>query len=101
MQALASALIGIHGEKVALRDAAVSMVLRDLLSEVTVTQTYRNTERVNIEAVYTFPLPLEAGLLAVEVKLGARVLRSTVVEKKAAEAQYDKAVSEGNAAVML
>ncbi|HEY4375450.1 MAG TPA: VIT and VWA domain-containing protein [Burkholderiales bacterium] len=101
MQALASALIGAQGEKVALRDAAVSMVLRDLLSEVTVTQTYRNEERVNIEAVYTFPLPLEAVLLDLEVQIGERVLKGAVVEKKAAEARYEEAVSEGDAAVML
>lgn len=101
MQALASALIGAHGEKVALRDAAVSMVLRDLLSEVTVTQTYRNDEKINIEAVYTFPLPLEAVLLDLEVQIGERVLKGAVVEKKAAEAQYEEAVSEGDAAVML
>jgi len=36
MNNLASALTGIHGERVALSDVSVSAVLRDLLAEVTV-----------------------------------------------------------------
>ena len=64
MNKLASALTGLEGERVALCDVSVSAVLQDLLADVTVSQTYRNDERVNIEAVYTFPLPLDAVLLA-------------------------------------
>ena len=51
MNKLASALTGLGGERVALCDVSVSAVLQDLLAEVTVSQTYRNDERVNIEAV--------------------------------------------------
>ena len=101
MNNLASALTGIHGEKVALSDVSVSAVLRDLLSEVTVSQTYRNDEQVNIEAVYTFPLPLDAVLLDLQVEISGRVLKGVVVEKKAAEEQYEDAVAAGDAAVML
>ena len=88
MNNLASALTGIHGERVALSDVSVSAVLRDLLAEVTVSQTYRNDEQVNIEAVYTFPLPLDAVLLDLQVEIGGRVLKGVVVEKKAAEEKY-------------
>jgi len=101
MNQLASALTGLNGERVALCDVAVSAVLQDLLAEVTVSQTYRNDERVNIEAVYTFPLPLDAVLLDLEVDIGGRVLRGVVVEKKAAEEKYEDAVEAGDAAVML
>jgi len=48
MNNLASALTGIHGERVALSDVSVSAVLRDLLAEVNVSQTYCNDEQVNI-----------------------------------------------------
>lgn len=101
MNDLASALTGLRGERVALRDVAVTAVLQDLLAEVTVTQTYRNDERTNIEAVYTFPLPLDAVLLDLEVEIGARLLKGVVVEKKAAEEEYEDAVAAGDAAVML
>ena len=72
MKALASALCGAGNERVALCDVAVNAVLKDLLAEVTVAQTYRNEESVNIEAVYTFPLPLDAVLLELEVEIGGR-----------------------------
>ncbi len=101
MNKLASALTGRQGERVALCDVAVSAVLQDLLAEVTVSQTYRNDERTNIEAVYTFPLPLDAVLLDLEVDIGGRALKGVVVEKKAAEEKYEDAVEAGDAAVML
>jgi Ca-activated chloride channel family protein len=68
---------------------------------VTVCQTYRNDEDVNIEAVYTFPLPLDAVLLDLRVEIGGRTLNGVVVEKKAAEEEYEDAVATGDAAVML
>ncbi|MEO7963921.1 MAG: VIT domain-containing protein, partial [Gemmatimonadaceae bacterium] len=96
-----SALCGVKGERVALRDVNVRATLHDLLCEVSTTQTYRNEERVSIEAVYTFPLPLDAVLLELEVKLGERLLHGVVVEKKDAEQQYERAVEAGDSAVML
>ena len=97
----ASALVARGGERVALCDVSVSAALRDLLAEVTVSQTYRNDEKVNIEAVYTFPLPLDAVLLDLSVTIGKRVLKGVIVEKKAAERRYEDAVAAGDAAVML
>jgi Ca-activated chloride channel family protein len=101
MTPVACALAGVHGERVALTDVSVSATLRDLLGEVTVCQTYRNDEDVNIEAVYTFPLPLDAVLLDLRVEIGGRILTGVVVEKKAAEQKYEDAIEAGDAAVML
>jgi Ca-activated chloride channel family protein len=101
MKALASALCGVSNERVALCDVAVNAVLKDLLAEVTVAQTYRNEESVNIEAVYTFPLPLDAVLLELDVEIGGRVLKGVVVEKSAAEKDYEEAIEAGDSAVML
>ena len=100
-KSLASALTGIDGERVALSDVAVTAVLRDLLAEVTVAQTYRNDERIPIEAVYTFPLPLDAVLLELQVELGGRVLKGVVIPKQDAEEAYEDAIDSGDAAVML
>lgn len=89
------------GAALPLEDVAVDARLHDLVAEVDLTQTYRNDEPTNIEAVYTFPLPLDAVLLELEVILGERVLRGAVVEKKAAEASYENAIADGDSAVML
>lgn len=101
MNTKAAALCGQSGERVALCDVAVTAVLADLLAEVTLTQTYRNDEDINIEATYTFPLPVDAVLLSLDVMLGGRRLRGTVVEKSEAEDRYEDAIGDGDAAVML
>ena len=91
----------IEGDQVPLNGLEVDADIRDLLSEVTVTQTYRNAEAVNIEAVYTFPLPLEAVLLELAVTIGERVLCGKVIEKQTAEARYEEAITDGDTAIML
>lgn len=101
MNKMASALIGTRGERIALADVAVSATLRDLVAEVTMSQTYRNDERVNIEAVYTFPLPRDATLLSLSIQIGERKLQAVVVEKKAAESRYEDAIEKGCTAIML
>jgi len=42
--------------RVALQSVNVEAEIENLLCQVTVKQSYRNLEKVNIEAVYTFPL---------------------------------------------
>ena len=101
MNNLACALTGVQGETVPLTDVLVSAALHDLLAEVKVSQTYRNDESINIEAVYTFPLPLDAVLLELSVEIGGRVLKGVVVGKKVAEEKYEDAIAAGDAAVML
>ncbi|MFK5950075.1 MAG: VIT and VWA domain-containing protein, partial [Methylococcales bacterium] len=90
-----------QGEQVALQGVHVNAELIDLVSNVTMTQTYQNMEDVNIEAVYTFPLPLDAVLLDLTVTLGEKVLKGQVVEKKAAEERYEEAITDGDSAIML
>jgi Ca-activated chloride channel family protein len=98
---LASALTSVTGKRIALSDVSVSATLHDVLGKVTVCQTYRNDEDLNIEAVYTFPLPLDAVLLDVRVELGGRALTGIVVEKNTAERKYEDTIQAGDAAVML
>ena len=64
-------------------------------------EAFSNPTDQNVEVLYTFPLPYGALLLAVEVQLGDQHLSGLVVEKKQAEARYEEAISEGDAAIML
>jgi Ca-activated chloride channel homolog len=75
--------------------------LNGLLFELTVEQHYRNPGSTNIEAVYTFPLPSDAVLLDLDVRLGERTLTGVVVEKRKAEARYEEALAQGDSAAML
>ncbi len=75
--------------------------LRGLAFEAQVEQRFRNTTDEHLEVVYTLPLPHGAVLMGVEVVLGGKRLTGAVVEKRAAEASYEEAIAEGDAAIML
>jgi len=89
------------GESVSLLGVKLSGDLRGLLFEATVEQRFVNPYDHNVEVVYSFPLPWGAVLLGVEVVLGDKRLTGAVIEKKQAEARYEEALSDGNAAIML
>jgi len=75
--------------------------LRGLLLEVSVLQSFRNPGAAHIELVYTFPLPAQAVLLSMDVRLGERSLAASVVERRQASRRYEDALAEGDSAVML
>lgn len=79
----------------------VKAELLETLSITTITQRYLNNGKQNIEAVYTFPLPLDAVLLDMTVTLGQKTLQGTVLPKKEAEEKYEDAITDGDAPVML
>jgi Ca-activated chloride channel family protein len=75
--------------------------LQGLLGEITIAQTYQNAESMNIEAVFTFPVPVEAVLLGVEIRINDRQLQGRVLPKRQAEETYEDAVSGGDSAVLV
>lgn len=89
------------GQTLPLVDMSLDVELRDTLALVEQTQVWRNTEPVNIEAIYTFPLPLKATLLEVRVELNERTIQAEVVERQQAEQQYEEALLDGNTAMLL
>ena len=89
------------GQDVNLLGVRLSVDVRGLLFEARVEQRFCNPSDTNAEVVYSFPLPWGAVLLGVDVLLGDKHLRGAVTEKQQAQAQYEEAMSEGNAAIML
>jgi cell division protein FtsZ len=90
-----------QGRDVALKGVIVRARLHGLMADVEVEQLYQNPHNTNIEAVYTFPLPIGAVLLGLDVEIAGKKLSGQVVEKKQAERNYEDAVTDGNSAVML
>jgi len=80
---------------------AVEAELEGLFAEVRIDQTYENAEASPIEAVFTFPLPLEAVLLGLTVALGDKHLTGAIVPKPQAERDYEQAIVAGDAAIRL
>ena len=75
--------------------------LDGLLFELDVEQGFVNRSARNIEAVYTFPLPSDAVILALDVVIGARNMRSVAAPRAEAETRYETAIDSGDSAVML
>ncbi len=90
-----------EGDLIALEKVDIQASLRSLFSEVVVTQVYRNLEKSNIEAVYTFPLPLDAVLLDLTLELNGKTLRGVVQPKSEAEERYEHAIEDGDTAILL
>ena len=89
------------GDVMALTGVTATGRVTGLLLELAVEQRYRNASDTNVEAVYTFPLPFDAVLLDLEIRLGERALRAIAVERAEAEARYEGALEKGDTAVML
>jgi Ca-activated chloride channel homolog len=75
--------------------------LDGVLFDLTLRQTYRNNSDSVLEVVYTFPLPAQAVLLGFACELNSDRKVGAIVAKRAAERQYEEALAEGDAPVML
>ncbi len=88
-------------EAVALQSVHAQGQLQGLVLRMKLRQVYRNTSSDNLECVYTFPLAWGSVLLGMAVELNGKRMTGTVVEKKEAEATYEKAIQSGDLPVML
>ena len=66
-----------------------------------VEQTFINHFKENIEAIYIFPLPSEAAVTDMEIKVGSRIIRSVVKEREEAKSDYENARNTGHRAALL
>jgi Ca-activated chloride channel homolog len=70
-------------------------------SRVTLTQGFRNAEPTPIEAVYVFPLPENAAVSMLAMRVGDRRIEGHVEEREKAFETYDEALQAGHGAVLL
>ena len=68
MHAQAAALTSTQDSTIALVSVAANAVISVARTQTTITQTYTNEEDCPIEAVYSFPLPVDAVLLDMTVR---------------------------------
>jgi Ca-activated chloride channel family protein len=97
-------VLGEHGEAlrpVALTGVRVRVELRGLAARTVLTQTFRNTETVPIEALYCFPLEEGSTVCAMRVRAGGRTLVAIAEEKEKAFKSYDDAMAAGHGAYLL
>jgi len=70
-------------------------------ARVSVRQTFVNPSSTPIEAVYTFPLPHDAAVDRMKIKIGDRTIDGTIMRRGQAKEVYDRAKANGQTAALL
>ncbi|MBX7218772.1 MAG: VIT and VWA domain-containing protein [Blastocatellia bacterium] len=84
-----------------LKHTDVKAEISGFLSRVTVTQEFVNPFAEKIEAVYTFPLPHNAAVDRMTMRIGERVVQGKIKRREEAQAIYEAAKNAGQAAALL
>ncbi len=71
------------------------------VSRVQVTQTFENPFTEPLEAVYVFPLPDEAAVDDMEIKIGDRIIKGNIKKREEAKQIYEQAKRQGRTAGLL
>ncbi|MCB9595406.1 MAG: PQQ-binding-like beta-propeller repeat protein [Sandaracinaceae bacterium] len=84
-----------------LRGTEVEGRVSGRVAEVFVTQRFENDGPEPIEAVYLFPLPADAAVDQMEMRIGDRVIRGVIRGRSEARQEYEAARTEGRRAALL
>ncbi|HEY9705917.1 MAG TPA: VIT domain-containing protein, partial [Allocoleopsis sp.] len=84
-----------------LKHTEVKAKISGNVSRVEVTQTFENPFQNPLEAIYVFPLPDEAAVDEMEIKIGDRIIKGNIKKREEAKQIYDQAKREGRTAGLL
>ncbi|VXD23534.1 conserved hypothetical protein [Planktothrix serta PCC 8927] len=84
-----------------LKHTNVSAKIAGNLSRVEVTQSFENPFTTTLEAVYIFPLPDEAAVDEMLIRIGDRTLKGNIKKREEAQQIYEQAKQEGRTAGLL
>ncbi len=84
-----------------LKHTNVKAEISGFLSRVTVTQEFQNPFKDKIEAIYTFPLPQNAAVDDMTMRVGERTVRGSIKRREEARAIYEAARQSGHVASLL
>ncbi len=82
-------------------DSALSVSVSGVVSKIILTQTFENNSTDWVEGLYVFPLPDQAAVNAMIIRIGDREIVGSVHEKKQAEKQYEIAKQAGKVASLV
>jgi len=82
-------------------DTKVMLLVRGMILRGRVEQRFHNPQPNCIEAIYAFPLPEDAAVDTLKMRVGERMIEGEIQEKKQAEKTYQQARSEGKKASLL
>jgi Ca-activated chloride channel family protein len=84
-----------------LKHTDVRAEISGFLARVNVTQEFANPFSDKIEAVYTFPLPQNAAVDEMKMRVGERTIEGKIMRREEARATYEEARARGQVASLL
>ncbi len=79
----------------------VKMDVSGMLARVSVHQRFKNISKDWAEGIYVFPLPEDAAVDRMRLRIGERIIEGEIKEKGEARRTYEKAKREGRKASLL
>jgi Ca-activated chloride channel homolog len=92
---------GKSGAGCPLEHTSVKAEVSGFVSRVSVIQTFHNPRKEKIEAVYMFPLPNDAAVDEMLMKVGDRIVRGEIKKREEARRIYEEARDRGHVASLL
>ncbi len=84
-----------------LKSLRVTTHITGTVAHVVVDQVFGNHNQKPINAVYLFPLPHQAAIHDLSIRMGSRVIRAVIQRKAQARATYENAARQGKVAALL
>jgi Ca-activated chloride channel family protein len=84
-----------------LESTRVEVRIAGVISDVTVTQTYKNDGDRTISARYVFPASTRAAVYAMKMTIGDRTIVAKIKEREAAKHEFEEAKAAGKTATLL
>ncbi len=88
-------------ESLPLESTRADVHIAGVISDVTVTQTYRNDGDRTISARYVFPASTRAAVYGMKMTIGSRVIVAKIKEREEAKHEFDEAKAAGKTATLL
>lgn len=88
-------------DQLPLKDTRADVNIAGVIADVTVTQTYINSGKNTLEAIYVFPASTRAAVYDMKMQIGNRIIAAKIQEKEQARKDYDAAKNQGKSATLL
>jgi len=82
-------------------ESRADITVSGIVATVDVVQRFRNAGREWAAGIYVFPLPETAGVNALELRVGERVIVGEIREKRQARREYQQAKTNGQKAALV
>ncbi len=88
-------------DQLPLKSTRTEANIAGVIADVTVTQTYMNSGKTPLEAIYVFPASTRAAVHGMKMTIGDRVVIAKINKREEARRQYEEARQQGKSASLL